>query len=160
VTWETDLLDNAPDREVAMHVATAIERLLREDDYLLKVDANERSISHWLALYLADEFCEWDVDCEFNRDWHDPKRLQLEPDHLYSDDDQGTTVYPDIIVHRRGEPKNLLAIEIKKDSGGNGDKDLRKLRALRGQLGYTHGLFLRFGTGHHAGVTELHWSSE
>ena len=153
-------MESAPDQSVAAHVAAALARLLRDDVYLLEVDANERSISHRLALYLEEEFPGRDVDCEYNRDRHEPKRLQLEPENVRSDDEQGKTVYPDIIVHKRGEPRNLLAIEIKKDTGENGDKDLQKLRALRHQLGYSYALFIRFGTRRDAGVTELQWSRE
>jgi len=100
------------------------------------------------------------VDCEYNRDEHNSKRLELDTETIRSDEDQAKTVYPDIIVHERGKSKNLLAIEIKKDSGESSDKDLRKLRALRRQLGYSYGLFIRFGTGRRAGVTELCWSLE
>jgi hypothetical protein len=161
--WERRLIETAPDHEVATHVAAAVTRLLRSGDgdrYLLEVDANERSISHRLALYLEDEFPGWHVDCEYNRDGHDPKRLQLEPDTVLSDDDQGKTVFPDIIVHKRGQVQNLLAIEIKKDSGESSKHDLEKLAGLRKQLGYTHALSIRFGTGRLAGTAESEWSAE
>jgi hypothetical protein len=159
VEWETKLIEEARDRDVAEHVRTALSRLLKEDAYLLEADVNERSISHRLALYLEEEFPDWDVDCEYNRDEHEPKRLRLDPESVQSDDTQGTTVYPDIIVHERGKPRNLLAIEIKKNNGGNGNKDFCKLRGLRNELGYRYGLFLRFDTtASGAGISELRWS--
>lgn len=78
---------------------------------------------------------------------------------IQSDDEQGTTVYPDIIVHRRGKPENHLAIEIKKRNGGSGDKDLLKLRALRKELGYTFALFLGFQTeASGADISDVRWS--
>ncbi|MFQ5852201.1 MAG: hypothetical protein ACE5JU_16660 [Candidatus Binatia bacterium] len=159
--WERELIETAPDRDVAEHVRTALSRLLKEDTYLLEADVNERSISHRLALYLEEEFPDWDVDCEYNRDRHEPKRLHLDPEPVRSDDTQGTTVYPDIIVHARGEPRNLLAIEIKKSNGGSGEKDFRKLLGLRYELGYHCGLFLRFNTGADGvGISEVRWSVE
>ena len=138
--WEETLIGTAPARVVAEHVRTSLKRLIAEDAELFEADANERSISHRLAIYLEKAFPGWHVDCEYNRDGHDPKRLQLNPETIQSDDEQGTTVYPDIIVHQRGKPKNHLVIEIKKCNGGSRDKDLRKLRALRKELGYTFAL--------------------
>ena len=144
--WEKTLIGTAPDRDVAEHVRTSLKRLIARDADLFEADANERSISHRLAIYLEEEFTGWNVDCEYNRDGHEPKRLQLNPEMIKSDDEQGTTVYPDIIVHQRGKPKNHLVIEIKKCNGGSRDQDLRKLRALRKELGYAFALFLRFRT--------------
>jgi hypothetical protein len=157
--WERELIEKAPDRDVAEHVRAAVSRLLNEDAYLLEADVNERSISHRLALYLEEEFLDWDVDCEYNRDGHEPKRLHVNPESIPSDDTQGTTVYPDIIVHERGKRSNLLAIEIKKSNGGGGDVDFRKLRGLRNELGYQYALFLRFQVGASgASLNELRWS--
>lgn len=70
--WEKELIGTAPDRDVAEHVRGSLLRLLAEDAYLFEADANERSISHRLALYLEEEFPGWNVDCEYNRDQHEP----------------------------------------------------------------------------------------
>lgn len=157
--WKTHLIDAAPNRDIAKGVASAIDLLLRKDAYLFEVDANERSISHRLAMYLAKLFPDWDVDCEFNRDGHEPKRLQLNPEPIQSDDEGGRTVYPDVIIHRRGQNCNLLAIEVKKVGGGTDASDLRKLRALRSELKYDLGLFIRFSVGpSEAGVNQITWS--
>lgn len=158
--WKDHLVDSAPNQNVAELVAGAIEQLLADDAYLFEVDANERSISHRLAIYLEALFQTWDVDCEFNRAGHGPKRLQLNPEQILSDDERGTTVYPDVIIHERGETgRNLLAIEIKKTGGGTEANDLRKLRALRVELGYELGLFVRFAVGAAGtGVEDVQWS--
>ena len=157
--WQRELIETAPHRDVAEHVRTARSRLLKEDTYLLEAGVNERSISHRLARYLEEQFPDWDVDCEQNRDGHEPKRLRLDPESVRSDDTQGTTVYPDIIVHERGTRRNLLAIEIKKSTGGSGQKDVRKLSGLRHELEYRCGLFLRFNTGADGvGISEVRWS--
>ena len=145
--WEEILVGTAPDRDVAEHVRSSLKRLIAKDTDLFEADANERSISHRLAIYLEEEFPGWDVDCEYNRDGHEPKTLELNPEPIQSDDEQGTTVYPGIIVHQRRKTKNHLVIEIKKCNGASLDKDLRKLRALRKELGYAFALFLRFRTG-------------
>ena len=159
--WANELVETGPDRGVAEHVRAALSRLLLEDASLLKSDANERSVSHRLALYLEEEFPGWNVDCEYNRDGHEPKRLNLNPKRVQSDDTQGTTVYPDLIVHKRGEPSNLLAIEIKKSNGESKDRDIEKLRALRLELSYCCALFVRFSTGSGGGgISDLLWSSD
>ena len=157
--WEMDLLQSAVDREVAERVRAAVARLLKCDNYLLEVDANERALSHRLGMYLQDVFPEWNVDCEYNRDGVDPKRLEINPENVRSDDDRGTTVYPDVIVHQRGPGPNLLAIEIKKANGGNEETDLRKLRGMLLELKYVHALFIRFNTGASYGVSDLRWVS-
>lgn len=156
--WETHLRTTAPRDDVADNVRSALSRLLSDDIFILAANANERSISHRLAMYLEDEFPEWNVDCEYNRDGYDQKRLDLRPQTMSSDDTEGTTVYPDIIVHKRGTNDNLLVIEIKKTSGGAGDEDREKLRAFKGQLGYGFALFVRFDVNERAGsIDEIAW---
>jgi hypothetical protein len=113
------LVERPTEEQVLEKIKIAIDFLLRLDAYLFETDVNERSISHKFATYLQNEFKGWDVDCEYNRDRHDPKILNLP--NIYSlevwpDDVQAKTVYPDIIVHRRGMEENLLVIEIKKTS--------------------------------------------
>lgn len=157
--WETKLLDYPTDQKVAELVHAAISRLLKVDTYLFVMDVNERALSHRFGTYLQEVFPDWDVDCEYNRDGADPKTLQINPEPVYSDDDRGTTVYPDVIIHRRGPGPNLLAIEIKKASGGSKDKDLLKLRGMLSELNYAHALFIRFATGAVPGVSEIQWIS-
>lgn len=159
--WDVTLVQTAPRPEVAAAVSKAINALLTRDGYLLEVDANERSLSHRLALYLAEFFPDWDVDCEYNRDGHQPKRLHLDPVQTWSDDECGTTVYPDVIIHHRGTGRNLLAIEIKKGGRGLDADDLKKLRMMRLELHYELGLFVRFSTGTKTvGVEQIQWSTD
>jgi hypothetical protein len=123
----------------------ALQRLLSEDAYLFEIDVNERSLTHRLALYLGQEFPEWDVDCEYNRKGDVPKVVATLPLNPTQDDEHARTVFPDIIVHHRGTRDNLLVIEAKKSSNPEGDlKDHVKLTAYsktfesRG-LQYAHG---------------------
>jgi hypothetical protein len=147
-------------------VRTAIKLFVREDTHLLKIDVNERSITHRLAIYLQDAFKGWDVDCEYNRNRYDTKKLIIGDDvHIaaeanQTDDDQGKTVYPDIIVHHRDTDQNLLVVEVKKTTSHVPKKfDLDKLREYKRQLGYSHALFLCFVTGspERIGVEEEIW---
>src|SRR6266849_4642234 len=99
-------------REPGEAVLKALDSLLKKDAYLLRVDANERSISHRLATYLQLELPKWHVDCEYNRDEIDPKRIEylgLDPDDA---DTEAKTVYPDIIAHMRGKKNNYLVVEV------------------------------------------------
>ena len=134
--------------EIEAKVKCALSMLLGRDSCLLKVDANERSITHRLGIYLQEVFPEWDVDCEYNRDDHDTKRLHLVYDGVGERDTKGRTVFPDIIVHKRRTKCNLLVIEVKKSSSREQDcKDRQKLNAFKRDLCYSHRLFLKLNVG-------------
>ena len=102
--------------------------------------ASERSISHRLAFYLECELRTIGivrdgglvvVDCEYNRHLDGMKHIRI-PEKLKKivedakrtpkpiSDDEGfyfVSVFPDIVVHQRGEDDlNLLVIEVKKTS--------------------------------------------
>ena len=129
--------------------------MIEKDHYLLQIDANERAISHRPGLYLQLLFDDWHVDCEYNRNLDDPKRLKTYK--RFFDADQRAwnirasdpiTVFPDIIVHERGTRNNLLLIEIKKTTSQIGSEvDYFKLREFKYQYGYIHALFLKLITG-------------
>lgn len=145
MAWFDDLIGTARDRAVADRVRTAIETLLAQDAALFEVNANERSISHRLAVHLTGAFPDWDVDCEYNRDGHATKTLQYKARVVDETDMEGDPVFPDIIIHRRKSDNNLLVIEIKKTNSVVGDcQDREKLQAFCNELGYKHALFLRF----------------
>jgi hypothetical protein len=152
--------------QVKRKVRAAIELLIRKDAHLLKIDVNERSITHRLALHLQEVFKGWDIDCEYNRNRYDTKKLIIGNDvhitveTIQSDDEQGKTVYPDIIVHHRGTDQNLLVVEVKKTTSHVPKNfDLDKLREYKRQLGYSHALFLNFITrsSERTGVAEEIW---
>ncbi|MHB1758467.1 MAG: hypothetical protein ACYCT9_13360 [Leptospirillum sp.] len=133
--------------EIERVVKKATDSLLADDGDLLRNDVNERSITHRLACYLQELFPEWNVDCEYNRLNIDTKKLLTYKKNVKSDDTEGTTVFPDIIVHKRGSGKNLLVIEVKKTTNAKKDTcDLEKLDKFKGELGYKHALFLRLKT--------------
>ena len=94
-------------------------KLKKNDWKLLKSDVNERSITHKLAIYLQENFPNFDVDCEYNRDGLDPKMLNLPVSNILDNDTEAKTVFPDIIIHERGTKNNILVIEVKKSSNRN-----------------------------------------
>ena len=107
-----------------------------------------------LQVYLQN----WEIDCEFNRDGVEPKKLghlELYPD---SEDEEAKTVFPDVIAHRRGTKQNFLVLEFKKSTSHvDREIDRRKLLGYKSQLGYTHALFIEVGTGGQASIAALEW---
>lgn len=128
-------------------IQKAYSKLLSCDGLLLTADANERSITHKLAEYLQLQFSEWNVDCEYNRDGIDPKRLYSFRQKVDSDDTNAVTVFPDIIVHHRGTNDNLLVIEAKKSNYSGKDLDGQKLKAFKKDLGYKYVFKVTFPVG-------------
>jgi hypothetical protein len=113
---------------------------------LLEVDANERSITHQLAIHIKKYFPQYDVDCEYNRNGLEPKRLDGLKTTIESDDTNATTVYPDIIIHNRQTSKNFVVIEAKK-IGYSLDSDKQKLKLYKSQLGYEYAFLVTFTMG-------------
>ena len=127
--------------EIIERFKVSLQAFLSKEAYLLQVDANERSITHKLAEHLQCVFPDWHVDCEYNRDGHEPKQISL-PNGRY------TNVFPDVIVHRRGTNQNLLVVEVKKSSVGDdgADFDRQKLQGYLESLHYQVGIFIVFNT--------------
>lgn len=139
-------------------VLRALQRFFACDADLLKLDANERTITHRFAMYLQDELPDWHVDCEYNRDGHDPKRVSLPTLHPRDDDSDATTVFPDVIVHHRGLEENYLVLEFKKIRNGlDGDVDRQKLRAYKKELHYSYALFVAIGVWRRCGELQIEW---
>jgi hypothetical protein len=120
-------------------VARAIEESLKENVKLLELDVNERSITHKIAEQLQKVFREYDfdVDCEYNRDRHEPKLLDLPIDMVATNETEAKTVYPDIIVHKRDSKENLVVIEAKKSTNSDTEIDVLKLKQFKKKLGYS-----------------------
>lgn len=135
----------------AEYVRNAVDRavadLISRDAHLLAADCSERSLTHQLARHLSRYFEDFDVDCEYNRDGFDVKKLQLSAREVCDDELDAVTVFPDIIVHIRGRSnKNLLVIEVKKASSSiSATYDIAKLHAFKDQLFYSHAVHLVVG---------------
>lgn len=145
------VLSGCENPDVGAAVLAALAMLFEKDRQLLGVNASEQSASSKLAQYLQPHFPDMHIDVEYNRMGDAPKKVAWS--------DKLEAVYPDIIVHIRETATNILAIEIKKDSNPEGkEKDIRKLRAYRSELGYKHALFMRLGVKEGAGcISECEW---
>ena len=147
--------------EVQEKVHHALNRLIEKDAYLLENNVCERAIGHRLAVWLEESFQGWKVDCEYNREYLDGEngdRVQGKCVYLLEKrirdggfqslaSPESISVFPDIIVHKRGSGANLLAIEVKISSDiDEVDFDMMKLNAYRedARLHYEYSLFLRF----------------
>ncbi len=78
------------------------------------------------------------VDVEYK--WHlgNPKRSNLPWRKALDREVRATTVFPDIVVHKRNtDEANLLVLELKKPGKDRAYDDL-KLRAFRAELHYAH----------------------
>ena len=133
-------------KDIRKLIERAYQMLIEKDGYLLKVDANERSITHRLAIHLESVFPGYDVDCEYNREGVDPKILKDFKKKIDSADSNGVTVFPDIIIHHRGKRDNFIVIEAKKLSNTD-DSDKEKLVIYKKELSYKHAYFVRFPVG-------------
>lgn len=142
MTWTDSLRASCcGDGALAEAVIHAVQTLLDRDAYLLWADVNERTVTHRLAIYVEQAFPGWDVDCEYNRDGHDPKEIAFGSG---DDAEHGSRVFPDVIVHKRGTTENLVVFELKKSNNPESDaRDFEKLRGYCQQLGYQHGVFVR-----------------
>ena len=111
-------------------VVRALGEFYARETYLLEKDFGERTLTHRLAVHLERQFEGWDVDCDYDR--LGERTLRLPKGSIVSTDDHlGKSVYPDIVVHRRAVPENLLAVEVRKASNHQPpDHDRHKLRAL------------------------------
>ena len=111
-------------------VLDALKEFYARETHLLEKDLGERTLTHRLAVYVEKQFPGWEVDCDYNR--LGERTLRLPKGTIISTDDHfGKSVYPDIVVHQRDIPNNLLAIEVRKASNHQPpEHDQHKLRAL------------------------------
>ena len=151
---------NPTDRNLLEKLVHAAAGLVYEQDkYLLNLNcdagsiqdeqkhAAERSVMFRFAYYMQrlieteaeyEELRSYNVDCEYNRNIYDIKRLPSFPGG----------VVPDTIIHKRGSnDNNLLVIEIKPWWNKERDKDCKKLKEFTspdGTYRYLFGLWLLF----------------
>lgn len=137
-------------------IEQALEELKLRDSLLISNNTHERSIAHRLAIYIENivnriysKDC-WEVDCEYNRSGirHDPKVLHIKERAREIGKEiktiEKTKVYPDIIVHKRGYQKGLIAIEVKR-IGLDCKYDEIKLKEYKMQLGYETAVLVKYG---------------
>src|ERR1700760_4288626 len=130
-------------------VVRALGEFYARETHLFEKDLGERALTHRLAVHIEHQFSGWDVDCDYNR--LGARRLRLPRGSIVStDDDLGKSVFPDIVVHRRAVPENLLAIEVRKSANHQPlEHDQHKLRALTDPhlwFAYRTGVYLVLAT--------------
>jgi hypothetical protein len=125
--------------DVKIRIDGAMKEFMENDSQLLELCADERAATHQIACYLKNYFRGWNVDCEYNRRGREIKRIL------------GRRKRPDIIIHHRGIPENLVVIEVKKSD--NADEDIEKDRTKlikftkhNGDYKYKFGLLLILST--------------
>ena len=93
----------------------ALAEFYARETFLLEKDVGERALTHRLAVHLEHQFGGWQVDCDYDRIGE--RTLRLPHGTIVSTDDHlGKSVYPDIVVHQREIPNNLLTLEDRKST--------------------------------------------
>ena len=89
-------------------VVAALGEFYARETYLLDKDVGERALTHRLAVQIERQFSGWDIDCEF--DLLGERMLRLPHGTIVSTDEHfAKSIFPDIVVHQRDIPNNLLA---------------------------------------------------
>lgn len=132
---------------VTSTVEKSVRRLLDKDEVLFRRGASEWTVAHRLGVYLevfSDDYPEWVVDCEFNRQPFDESGSEYASNQTKKV--RGETKRPDIIVHKRADPEiefegdNLLAIELKVNEERDGD--INDIENIREAKEYDFGVFI------------------
>lgn len=111
-------------------LVTALSEFYAHETFLLDKDAGERALTHRLAVHMEHQFAGWQVDCDYDR--LGERTLRLPHGTISSTDDHlGKSIYPDIVVHQREIPNNLLSVEVRKFANHQPlEHDQHKLQAL------------------------------
>ena len=131
-------------------VVAALKEFYAREAFLFLQDLGERTMTHRLAVYLEQQFSSFEVDCNYDR--LGVRTLRLPHGTIVSTDDHlGKSIYPDIVVHQREIPNNLLAIEVRKANNHQPiEHDEQKLNALTDPhlwFAYWIGVLLTLGKG-------------
>lgn len=153
------------DNEIIHGIDAGINDFLMNDSYLIINNLNERTITHRLAISISKYFENFDVDCEYNGNIvgeGGKKRIKLLKEELairnlltrheneLESEIIERSVFPDIIIHKRGTRDNLCIIEVKKsNSKVDFEYDHLKLSMYTrpdfgNTLNYQLGIFIEF----------------
>lgn len=137
--------------EIQELIHKSIDELYQNDILFLqpKYDINERTVCHRLAIYLEKYLAyNFDVDVEYNRmrnseDSEDVGELLGKVINHEESGENGSYVYPDIIIHKRDTSTNILVIEVKMSWKNRRRKiDYNKINQYIEQLKYQFGVFI------------------
>lgn len=109
----------------------AVSEALDKDHDLIALGGHEQAIAHRIAIYLEKSFPDFQTDCEYNRNKHKAKNRQPETPG-------SKNMRPDIIVHRRNTPDNVLAVEMKANANPATKDDKEKLQCLKAEETYLY----------------------
>ena len=151
--------------EITLIIEDSLNMLLKVDTHLFLNDISERSLCARWMFHLQNLMPEWDVDVEYNRDGHDPKRLGLDEACANRFDSNGMSfVVPDLIIHKRGpEGPNLLVAEVKKTTNlKSRNCDHKRVVAFCNEFGYRYGAVIELETrvDHEPSFQISHWYSD
>src|SRR4051812_16646191 len=129
-------------------VIAALRDFYAHEAFLFAKDVGERAITHRFAVHLEKQFSGWSVDCNYDR--LGERTLHLPHGTIISTDDHlGKSIYPDVVVHQREIPNNLLTIEVRKSANHQPlEHDQHKLQALTDPhlwFAYWIGVFVTLG---------------
>ncbi len=158
-------------RVIVESVELAIGQLIENEGRNLRRGLHELNISTHLSFYVKSYFEGYDVDTEYNGDIDKPNdrkaldiaRNRIEEVRQKPNAQNNYKLNPDIIVHKReSNEKNLVVIEVKKDSHSQHlkDFDLIKLEHLTinylgNHYNYDLGIALILGTNENVGNYEM-----
>jgi len=125
----------------------ALDTFVERAEHFVAAAANERSMSHRIAVDLEQELPGYEVACEYKRDGFDVNRLEAMPHPPSPKSDEAVRVFPDIIVHRRGSnDHNWLVLDMKQAAAGTDPPyDLHKLHAFQRELHDAWAVHLHIG---------------
>jgi hypothetical protein len=131
-------------------VVAALKEFYAREAFLFARDLGERTLTHRLAVCLERQFPGFQVDCDYDR--LGERTLLLPHGTIVSTDDHlGKSIYPDIVVHRREIPNNLLAIEVRKQGNhqpiGHDEQKLSALTDPHLWFAYGIGVLVTLGKG-------------
>ena len=157
--------------EVLIGLDKAINTLVVNEKEILQRGLNELNLNGHLTKYLTPIFDKMTVDPEYNGDKlksNDRKALDIARSRMMDiglkpNDTDNYKLTPDIIIHERNtNAKNLVVIEVKKDSTPDKLKkyDLLKLEHMTidysgNHYNYRLGVAIVFGTKNNAGDVEI-----
>lgn len=126
----------------------AIKLVILEHWELSEYEVGERTITSQLFRYMSEHDAipgHLRVDHEYNRHEGATKTIRSQMENVDLDPQGERRIYPDLILHRRGDDlENWLVVEAKRGSSCD-DLDRIKVVALIEQYGYRWGVLLSLG---------------
>ncbi len=101
---------------IRQYLEAAVREALTRDWDLVANGCHEQAISHRIAVYLEKYFPEFSTDCEYNR-------REFKSKSFTNAHGKEQEMRPDIVVHHRINPVNILAVEVKANGSSDSPND-------------------------------------